>query len=494
MKKRSAALVLGLLLLLTAAGCAAPNEAESGENLVPTVKTVKSNGVECYRTDGVCYPAVFGEPQLTPAELTALLDGGDTLEMAMTVNTVPDALRLLRLRRQTGKDIDNQDAEDTLLRGGTQPYGYAQAMLYLLAGDYEDSGRIDLFAPDNYYGLCAVKQDGLYYAFDPFEIRGDSWITFSGMSFADADAQKLADTLREKCDYSPFFTKGVYEISTYTLPDKEAWALEKAFKQREYTDEEIQQLASAGLTLEEAADKLHYIEDAALFLRASGYGTDEEDAHFLQGRYVNFSLNPGCYIGDYGWSWGLPADYTYEYMAGTCNGTSNLMNRLLAGDYEEQGYVLYLGGHIFSYIKQDGYYYFCDFANCEIICGNGQDYLMYVCQDPLEFTEYYCANIVPGWDDPESDEYLMLMYLYPRDGKDSLPQGRSGAYSYLTGGRACDLISSEVEDTVVILYERDWYHHSFMDVDPDAIPEVCRDLIDGVMHTVNWRTGEVLDG
>ena len=56
------------------------------------------------------------------------------------------------------------------------------------------------------------------------------------------------------------------------------------------------------------------------------------------------------------------------------------------------------------------------------------------------------------------------------------------------------MISSEVEDTVVILYERDWYHHSFMDVDPDAIPEVCRDLIDGVMHTVNWRTGEVLDG
>lgn len=493
MKKRYAVLVLGLLLLLTAVGCTAPDKAGSGKDLVSTVETVTSNGVECYRTDGVCYPTVFGEPQLTEGELTALLDGGDPVEMAMTVNTVPDALRLLRLRQQTGEDINNQDAEATLLYGSSQPRGWVEALLYLLAGDYEDSGRIDLFAPDNYYGFCAVKQDGLYYAFDPFEIRGDRWIAFSDMSFADADVQTLAKTLQVNCDYSPF-TKGVYEVNTYTLPDKETWALEKAFKQREYTDEEIQQLASAGLTLEEAADKLHYIEDAALFLRASGYRIDEDDAYFLQGRYVNFSLNPGCYIGDYGWSWGLPADYTYEYMAGTCRGTSNLMNRLLAGDYEEQGYVLYLGCHIFNYIKQDGYYYFCDFPRSDVISNTHLDYMMCVCQDPLEFVEYYCTNVFPGWDDPEDDNYLVLMYLYPRDGKDSLPIGSSGAYDYLTGGRDCDVISSEVEDTVVILYERDWYHHSFMDVDPDAIPDVCYDLIDGVMHKVNWRTGEVLDG
>lgn len=493
MKKRYVVLVLGLLLLLTAAGCTAPDKAGSGKNLIPTAKTVTSNGVECYRTDGVCYPTVFGEPQLTEGELTALLNGGDPVEMAMTVNTVPDALRLLRLRQQTGEDINNQDAEATLLYGSSQPRGWAEALLYLLAGDYEDSGRIDLFAPDNYYGFCAVKQNGLYYAFDPFEIRGDRWITFSDMSFADADVQTLAETLRVNCDYSPF-TEGVYEVNTYTLPDKETWALEKAFKQREYTDEEIQQLASAGLTLEEAADKLHYIEDAALFLRASGYRVDEDDAYFLQGRYVNFSLTPGCYIGDYGWSWGLPADYTYKYMAGTCRGTSNLMNRLLAGDYEEQGYVLYLGCHIFNYIKQDGYYYFCDFPRSDVISNTHLDYMMDVCQDPLEFTEYYCTNVFPGWDNPEDDNYLVLMYLYPRDGKDSLPIGSSGAYDYLTGGRDCDVISSEVEDTVVILYERDWYHHSFMDVDPDAIPDVCYDLIDGVMHKVNWRTGEVLDG
>ena len=89
MRKRCIALVLCLLTLAALAGC--------GES---SAKTVTSNGVECYRVDGVCYPAVFGEPQLTGEEITALLDGGDTAEMAVTVSTVLDALRLLKARQQ----------------------------------------------------------------------------------------------------------------------------------------------------------------------------------------------------------------------------------------------------------------------------------------------------------------------------------------------------------------------------------------------------------
>ena len=183
MRKRCIALVLCLLTLLTLAGCGGGS-----------AKTVTSNGVECYRVDGVYYPAVFGEPQLTGEEITALLDGGDAAEMAVTVSTVPDALRLLKARQQDSEDIDSQDAETTLLRGSSQPRSWVGALLYLLAGDYEESGRIDLFAPDNYYCFCAIKQDGLYYAFDPFEIRGDCWLVLSGENYVNADAQKLADT------------------------------------------------------------------------------------------------------------------------------------------------------------------------------------------------------------------------------------------------------------------------------------------------------------
>lgn len=242
MQKRCIALVLCLLTLAALAGCGA------------SAKAVTSNGVECYRVDGVCYPAVFGEPQLTGEEITALLDGGDTAEMAATVSTVPDALRLLKARQQDSEDIDSQDVETTLLRGSNQPRGWVDALLYLLTGDYEESGRIDLFAPDNYYCFCAIKQDGLYYAFDPFEIRGDRWLVLSGENYVNADAQKLADTLRTVCGFST----SAYTANAYPVLSKEEQEQRKAFKQREYTDEEIQQLAGAWLTLDNIPDDAHF--------------------------------------------------------------------------------------------------------------------------------------------------------------------------------------------------------------------------------------------
>lgn len=387
MRKRCIALVLCLLTVAALAGCGGSS-----------AKTVTSNGVECYRVDGVCYPAVFGEPQLTGEEITALLDSGDTAEMAVTVSTVPDALPAAegtaagqRGYRQSGHGDHAAARQQPAPRLGG-------SALYLLAEDYEESGRIDLSASGNGYSFCAIKQDGLYYAFDPFEIRGDCWLVLSGESYVNADAQKLADTLRENCDYSPF-TEGVYKVNTYTLPDKETWALENAFKQREYTDEEIQQLAGAGLTLDEAADKLHTAEDAIRFLKASGYDPTKNNE------------NPGAYFDDIWWLWGMPADCAYGKMGGSCRGTSNVMNHLLAGDYDEQGYVTYLGRHTFNYIKQDGVYYFCDFL-CYI---NDGAYLLYACEDPHDFAEYYYTTVFPAeWNDPSDPNYLAYMYLYPQ--------------------------------------------------------------------------------
>lgn len=324
MRKRCIALVLCLLTLAALTGC--------GES---SAKTVTSNGVECYRVDGVCYPAVFGEPQLTGEEIAALLDGGDTAEMAVTVSTVPDALRLLKARQQDSEDIDSQDAETTLLRGSNQPRGWVEALLYLLAGDYEESGRIDLYSSSNYESYAAIVQDGLYYAFDPFEIRGDCWLVLSGESYVNADAQKLADTLRT----ARGFSTSAYTANAYPVLSKEEQEQRKAFEQREYTDEEIQALADSGISFAEACEKISTVADAAQFLEARGYSFAPDDA-------------------------GIGAELRYQLNNGGCVGTSALFGALLNGDYDEVGYVYVFwleSEHVFNYVKQDGVYYACDF-------------------------------------------------------------------------------------------------------------------------------------
>ena len=249
MRKRCIALLLCLLTLAALAG--------GGDS---SAKAVTSNGVECYRVDGVCYPAVFGEPQLTGEEITALLDSGDTAEMAATVSTVPDALRLLKARQQDSEDIDSQDVETTLLRGSSQPRGWVDALLYLLAGDYAESGRIDLHSSSNYCAYAAIAQDGLYYAFDPFEIRGDCWLVLSGENYVNADAQKLADTLRTRCGFST----SAYTANAYPVLSKEEQEQRKAFEQREYTDEEIQALADAGISFAEACEKISTVAEGSI--------------------------------------------------------------------------------------------------------------------------------------------------------------------------------------------------------------------------------------
>ena len=396
------------------------------------------------------------------------------MAMAENINTVPDCLRFFLMRQNSSECMNTQTAENTLLHGSTQPQGLVEAMLFLLAGNYEDSGSIALSAAsgDSYY-FAVIQQDGLYYAFDPIQTGKDAWLLLPGAKYAAADTQTLGNTLMKDCDYAAF------NNCKYTESSWNEWMRDKNFRHREYTDAEIQQLVGAGLTLEEAAEKLHTVEDAAVFLNVSGFRVD-------------YSYNQCAFIGGYDWSWVLPADFVYEHMAGTCGGSSNLMNRLLAGDYAEQGYVEYLGSHIFNYFKQDGYYYFCDFINSRYLDSQCDlDYLMYVCKDPCDFVDYYCTNVFPDWDTPGSGEYLVHMYLYPRDGKNALAIGMSGAYNYLIGGQTCDMISSEVKDTLIMLYEREGYTFKFVEFDSDANrPPVVNIPTDSQF---DYRTGETLD-
>ena len=454
MRKRCIALVLCLLTLAALAGC--------GEG---SAKTVTSNGVECYRVDGVCYPAVFGEPQLTGEEITALLDGGDTAEMAATVNTVPDALRLLKARQQDSEDIDSQDAETTLLRGSSQPRGWVEALLYLLAGDYEESGRIDLYSSSNYGAYAAIAQDGLYYAFDPFEIRGDCWLVLSGENYVNADAQKLADMLRTACGFST----SAYTANAYPVLSKEEQEQRKAFEQREYTDEEIQALADAGISFAEACEKISTVADAAQFLEARGYSFAPDDA-------------------------GTGAELRYQLNNGGCVGTSALFGALLNGDYDEVGYVYVFwleSEHVFNYVKQDGVYYACDFIYGPVT-QSGTDarrsYIRYSGESLSGLFDAYAQQ-----EGSDIGNAVAIMYTTAYCGDPTMPT--VGLRDSADGHQSTIHLSKAEKDTQQILLLRDGYTFTFTscEVECYSTDGVCYPAVFGEPQLTEEEITALLD-
>lgn len=327
--------------MLTLVGCGEEKGAEADTNK----DTITQQGVECYREDGVCYPAVFGKPQLTMDEISALLEGGDPAEMAAEVETLPDALRLLKTRQKSSEGISDQDAETTLLQGSDQPRGWVEALLYLLEGDYEESGYIELSGETDGFCFAAIKMEGLYYAFDAFDISGDSWIPFSGEGYADADVQKVVDALLATCTYNTYQT-GSYQkrAEKQAAADGETQegklvSTQGSLAERKYTDAEIQALVDADISFAEACEKISTVADAAKFLEMRGYSFAPDDA-------------------------GTGAALRYQLNSGACVGTSALFGALLNGDYDEVGYVYVFwleSEHVFNYVRKDGVYYACDF-------------------------------------------------------------------------------------------------------------------------------------
>ena len=79
----------------------------------------------------------------------------------------------------------------------------------------------------------------------------------------------------------------------------------------------------------------------------------------------------GCYCADLEgsmWHWNMSAEQIMNYREGNCGSCANLANYLLAGDYEEVGFIDHAyrpggdGGHIYNYILHEGKYYVVDFS------------------------------------------------------------------------------------------------------------------------------------
>lgn len=242
---------------------------------------------------------------------------------------------------------------------------------------------------------------------------------------------------------------------------------EDPFTTSEYSQREIRQLAEEGLSLEEAAQKIHTIVDARNFLKASGFRFD-------------YSYNSCAIIDGIGWNWTLSADFVYSHMAGTCGGIANLLNVLLAGDYDEQGYVRYLGAHIFNYFKQGTVYYFYDLASYF----NYGQIMAYACEDVGDFTEYYLTHEPMGdsWDNPEDENYLRFFYCIPLDGENALAIAIQGNTAF---------VPRDAEDNLITLYLRDGCRIEFIDFDSEKHRPSEENVPDDAHF--NYLNGDIYD-
>lgn len=200
----------------------------------------------------------------------------------------------------------------------------------------------------------------------------------------------------------------------------------------QYTRQEIRQMIDDGLTLEELAEKLTNVyEVQQFFLEAGILFTGTDIKQHINGTLWHFSDSPAVVL---------------RKNTGTCGSGSGLINYLLHGDYDEQGYFSYAAnrsGHIFNYFRSGEKYYIWDWN------WRRDDWFDLYRADSLEdFTDAY-ISMNQTTEEPAGMHRILLLYAYPYEGN-VLPLG-DGATTAL-GAPAMHKISNEIEDTVRILY------------------------------------------
>ena len=463
----SAALIALLILSITA--CTEktePTEPAVAET-VP-VKKVTSLPVpeDRYIANFLPYPLRLGDSILGEETAMELYHSVPAYLAEIQIGNVADALYYMRSMADAGIRFD-------------QPYDVCKYFTQLLAGDYDEVGILLLRSEDNGYALAYVQQEGYYYPFDIFQWyqnpRNYNMISSTWISYKDykdlADMETLAQKLMSTFPYNsnkPMTSWSTSDIAPYRSQQ------ERDFLQYlitpQYTQEQLDQWASEDLTLDAWADRIKVPADAIAALNALGYGT------MLYQDNEEISRHNGIH-----WSGIWNAQKVFEMRSGNCGGTSHIMNALLSGDFDEQGYVEYngnYGGHIYNYFVKDGVYALCDFVDLftsdRTYIGEGKmDYIVYLGSDLQAFADSYMNE--RGHNDPENSEYIYHLFMYPQEGVKH-PKGFDSKSPATKFDNWVDDVLPEIfREDYVFLYEREGYPIRWKAIpDPATWPEILR--------------------
>lgn len=177
------------------------------------------HGTKVFSCAGTSLPVGLGMPKLSDEEIDALIAEGDYEKMAATITTMADAANLYyRMELDFDESRDNNthgefhyrnSAWSVLENGIGQCISMSNLNHYLLQGDYEEVGYVNVRTSGDGHVMSYIRHEGIYYLINATDyvymynpdhtarIYDNSWIQDwpSEMICAAEDFQTIADSL-----------------------------------------------------------------------------------------------------------------------------------------------------------------------------------------------------------------------------------------------------------------------------------------------------------
>jgi hypothetical protein len=171
---------------------------------------------------GTNLPVGLGQPKLSDEEIDALIAEGDYAKMSEIITTMADAANLCyRMELEFDESRDNNthgefhyrnSAWSVLENGIGQCVSMSNLIHYLLNGDYEEVGYVNVRTPGDGHVMSYIRHEGMYYLINSADyvymynpdhtirIYDTSWIQDwpSDMICAAEDFQTIADSLKQR--------------------------------------------------------------------------------------------------------------------------------------------------------------------------------------------------------------------------------------------------------------------------------------------------------
>jgi len=207
----------------------------------------------------------------------------------------------------------------------------------------------------------------------PFEMSGEGALNSIDYS---ADNGRDLITLKYDADFCVDVADGVQWIPARTLGESD------------YTNAQIYSMLT--ISPEEKQDQIDTLYEAMQLYQVGGFCASDDNIRIQE--------------NDINWEHHKPGFDAVRTNNGCCATSANWLCYVLRGDYDEVGYIATSqrdgNGHIFNYVKQDGWYYVIDMTHyrTDFITGN-----IHRVRDIKSYVDYVQAQ----YNDPPG---LMFMY------------------------------------------------------------------------------------